>query len=273
MARRSFVEKTLLDLSAAIERTVYAEELARRPGLLQRLDPRIKLVLCGFAIVVAASLRHPVLQIVLVVAALVLALLTRIPAQTVVRIALGLPLFTLVVTAPAMVLVPGPALVPLPFGLAVSEPGARSVATILLRVSASVLLASLLVLTTRWSELLAALRALHAPAIFVLVLAMAYRYLFVLLDLTQDLLLARRARLIAPSKGAEQRRWLAAALGVLFQRSIRTSDQVYLAMLARGFRGDYRSLQPRPISDSEWLTLSLAAVALAMLWLLDLSRP
>ena len=44
--------------------------------------------------------------------------------------------------------------------------------------------------------------------LFVLVLAMAYRYVFVLLELLQDLLLARRSRSLAPARDGEHRRWL-----------------------------------------------------------------
>ena len=47
----------------------------------------------------------------------------------------------------------------------------------------SISLVVLLTLTTPWAKLLAALRSLHVPKMFVLIIGMAYRYLFLLLEL------------------------------------------------------------------------------------------
>ncbi len=273
MARRSFLEKTLADLATTLEHTVYAEEIARRAGLLQRLDARIKVLLLGFALLVAASLRTIPMQLALLALLLVSLTASRIPASIIVRLGLGLPVFTLLVAAPALVLVPGPPLVHLPFGLTVSTTGAWSVLTLLLRVTASVFAAAALVLTTRWSDLLAALRALRVPLVFVVVLAMAYRYVFVLLELVQDLILARRSRTLRALPGPEQRRWLASALAVLLQRSLRTSEQVYQAMTARGFRGEPRTVRPRVLTEADWFALSVGSATCATLWLIDLAHP
>ena len=53
----SFVERTISSLVNALERALDAEELAKGDGLLQRLDPRIKVV--GIlALVVATATAH-----------------------------------------------------------------------------------------------------------------------------------------------------------------------------------------------------------------------
>jgi hypothetical protein len=44
--RASFVERTIRGLAAAMERALYAEELAKADGLLQRLDPRVRYLGC-----------------------------------------------------------------------------------------------------------------------------------------------------------------------------------------------------------------------------------
>src|SRR5262245_3472944 len=80
--RASFVEKTIASLAGAVERALYAEELAKVDGLLQRLDPRVKLV--GLlALVVAAALARNILVILgLFAVAIGLALLSRVPLRT-----------------------------------------------------------------------------------------------------------------------------------------------------------------------------------------------
>src|SRR5512132_3803598 len=80
--RTSFVERTIRGLAAAMERALYAEELAKVDGLLQRLDPRVKVV--GLlALVVATALARNMLVILgLFGVAILLALLSRVPIRT-----------------------------------------------------------------------------------------------------------------------------------------------------------------------------------------------
>ena len=70
---------------------------------------------------------------------------------------------------------------PLPFGLGLTRQGLMAAAIITIRVATSISLVLLVTLTTPWARLLSALRALGVPRMFVLVIGMAYRYLFVLL--------------------------------------------------------------------------------------------
>src|SRR5215207_9445835 len=113
--RASFVERTIRGLAAAMERALYAEELAKADGLLQRLDPRVKVV--GLlALVVAAALARNILVILgLFGVALVLALLSRVPIRTLVtRVWVGALLFTGMLALPAIFITPGPAIYRLP---------------------------------------------------------------------------------------------------------------------------------------------------------------
>src|SRR5262245_25078835 len=80
--RKSFVEQTIGSLAGAMERALYAEELAKADGLLQRLDPRVK-VIGLLALIVAAALARNLLVIaVLFGVAIALALLSRVPIRT-----------------------------------------------------------------------------------------------------------------------------------------------------------------------------------------------
>jgi cobalt/nickel transport system permease protein len=91
----------------------------------------------------------------------------------------------------------------------------------------------LLANTTPFSALLDVLRSLRFPPILVTVLALLYRYLFILIDEAERILRARRSRTVT-RKG----RWriLGTVLGELFVRSTERSERVYLAMRARGWR-------------------------------------
>jgi cobalt/nickel transport system permease protein len=130
-------------------------------------------------------------------------------------------------------------------------------------VGASVSLAVLLVLTTKWSDVLKSLRALHVPNVFVLVLGMTYRYVFLLLHAITNMFLARKSRTIATTSGAEQRRWIVASLGALFNKSLRLSTDVYQAMLSRGFHGEIYSYSDYRMRPNDWLML-IGAITLGV---------
>src|SRR5512134_1209847 len=100
--RASFVERTIRGLAAAMERALYAEELAKADGLLQRLDPRVKVV--GLlALVLAAALARNILVILgLFGVGIALALFSRVPIRTLAtRVWVGTLLFTGTLALPA----------------------------------------------------------------------------------------------------------------------------------------------------------------------------
>jgi cobalt/nickel transport system permease protein len=120
----------------------------------------------------------------------------------------------------------------------------RAATTLILRVGASVSFAAILILTTRWGVLLSALRGLRVPQVFVVILGMTYRYIFLLLHTTNDMFLARKSRLVGRAPGSSERAWLAGSMGTLLGKSYLLSDEVYLAMVSRGFHGEAKTLEP-----------------------------
>src|SRR5262249_47521500 len=127
----------------------------------------------------------------------------------------------------------------------------------------------LLALTTPWSELLAALRALFVPRLFVLVLGMAYRYVFQLVAVVGDMYTARQARTVRrdrDTRGADGRRFVAASAGALFAKAQSLSEEVHMAMVARGYTGDHRTLTPRRLraADLAFVAGCLLSAALVL---------
>jgi len=156
----------------------------------------------------------------------------------------------------------------LPSTLAITEPGLLSAAHLVLRVTAVVSFAALLTLTTKWDELLKSLRVLRAPKMFVFMLAMAYRYVHLLARLLRDMLLARKSRMVGPSSAAENRRFLGASAAALFGKSQAMGEQVYSAMLARGYQGEVQTLESWRLRwlDLVW-ALGITSVFAVTIWL------
>ncbi len=267
--REGFVERSLTGVNEALERSLFADRIARQRGLLQTLDPRLKLV-ATLALLVAVSLsRNPGVLAALYLSTLALAAASKIPLEYFVRRAwLAVLLFTGMIALPALFLTPGPAWLHLPLGLTLTQTGATSALFLLLRVGASVSLAALLVLTTPWNSVLKALGVLGLPGVVVLVFGMTYRYIHLLLHLTSDMFLSRKSRLIRPPAGAEQRRLAAAMAGVLLGKSLQISSEVYLAMESRGYRGYPRTLDTFHFTRRDWIAAGIVlAVAAAAVWL------
>jgi len=274
---RGFFEKTLNDITGVLEQTLFAEEIAREPGLLQSLDARAKLI-GALALLIAISMSQNLVVIgALYLLTLPIAYASRVPMGFYLkRVWVLMPFFTGIIALPALFssFSPGAPLVTLidstspKIYLAITQPGVITAAFLLLRVGASVSIAVLLVLTTRWSVLLKALRVLRVPQAFVLILGMTYRYIYVLLHAANNMFLARRSRVVGRVSGGDNRRWLTTSMGAMLAKSYELSDQVYLAMQSRGFRGEAQVMETMTWRVADWMWLGVfLGVAVAGIWL------
>jgi energy-coupling factor transporter transmembrane protein EcfT len=109
---------------------------------------------------------------------------------------------------------------------------------------------------------------MRVPDVFILILGMTYRYIYLLLRLANDMFLSRKSRVVGRLSSAEERRMMAATTATLLSRSLNLSSEVYLAMQSRGFRGQVVSLKPFKMQRRDWawggmlLAASLAAILL-----------
>lgn len=273
MNRRSlrgegFLSRNIASFTRALESIIVAEDLCRVPGLLQGLDPRVKLATLLLFIVITGLARSLAILAIIFALTLALCFLSRVPLLFFLkRVLLFIPVFTAMIALPALFITPGEPLVDLADKLIITGPGARTAALLVLRVMDSLSFGVLLILTTPWTNLLAALRWIRVPSLFVDVLGMTYRYIFLLLHTTNAMFLARRSRTLGGFSGGENRRWLARALMTTMAKSQHLSDEVYLAMLSRGYHGDVPILNDLRLKRLDFLWVAMALVAAsALLW-------
>jgi cobalt/nickel transport system permease protein len=269
--RVNSLEEALNGITQALEQDLFAEEVSHRQGLFQSLDARVKVIsVLAFLISVSLSRSLAVIASVYLIV-LVLALLSAVPADVLVkRVWLALPFFTGLIVVPALFLTPGPPLLQVLPGLAITRSGVTTALFLLARVSTSVSLTLLLVLTTPWNTVLSALTVLRVPEVVVLILGMTYRYIYLLLHAANDMFLSRKSRMVGRLATSENQRMLAAIGGTLLGKSISLSNEVYLAMQSRGFRGSLVTLKPFKMRPADWAwlailgTLSGAAILLGI---------
>lgn len=261
----NFLERSLAGFLDAVQHALQAEELAKAHGLLQRIDPRVK-VIGLLALIIAVAMAHKLGVIGAEFAiALALAALSRVPPLVLAkRVWIPVLLFTGVIALPAPFVIPGRVVGRLPvLGWTLTAQGLLSAGYLISRVETAATLSVLLVLCTPWNCVLKALRVLRVPVVLVVVLGMAYRYIFLLLESARDMLESRRSRMVGRLRGPDRRRLAAAGVGVLMTRTLQLSADVYSAMLSRGFRGEVYLLEDFHTAALDWLMLALFAAAAA----------
>ncbi len=258
--------------------------LAGRPqgsaSAVHRLDPRVKVVVALLFILTVSLM--PFGAFASYALLLVLAWGAALAADTgwgylLKRSFIALPFALAAVTLPFTIPGQTVAVIPLFGGLAVSAEGLVRFASILIKSWISVQMAVLLIVTTPFPALLAALTALGAPQPLVAIISFMYRYLFVLSDEALRLRRARAARSGEQpglrSGGALLWRGKVAGqmVGSLMLRSFERSERIYNAMLARGYAGEMRTLQPMALTAGDLAVLAgavaLLAAVLAWAWL------
>lgn len=267
--RGTFIQRTIDALGETMERSLYAEQLSEQAGMLQLLDPRVKFIGTLGIILVAAAARRLDVIVVVAAVAIVLALWSRVPLRSFLNIWIGMAVFSGLIAAPAIFITPGPVLAHIPLlGWNVTSTGVRSAAFLLLRSEVSITLSFLLIMTTPWMHVLKAMRSIGIPALVVVILGMTYRYIFLMLQSASDMFEARQSRIVGTLPGADARRLAAATVGVLLSKSMQLSNDVYLAMQARGYRGEVYTLDTFQLRWRDAIAIPVVAVfVITGLWI------
>jgi cobalt/nickel transport system permease protein len=244
---------------------------------LHHLDPRVKvLVAIGF-----------ILSIVLLPdgawAAFFLAWLIILGANALSQLGMGYSLKRSFIALPfalaaitAIFTLPGPTLFQWqigPWEFVATGPGMVRFISIVIRSWLSIQVAILLVAVTQFPDLIHALEHLRVPNVLTTIIAFLYRYLFVLTDEVFRLLRARESRsaTLPGQKSGGSLLWRGKVAGnmtgQLFLRSYERSDRIYNAMLARGYTGHIRTLNPHVLRRNDFLS---GALALALMMILQI---
>ncbi len=254
-----FLERTLVEVTSFFRNGLFSEEYAKKNGILQRIDPRVKILTLGILLVAVSLMRHLTLIGGLYLTVLFLAILSKIDLKFFLpRVWLFIPLFSGIIAIPALfnVFVPGEPLLTLitfkskwsvglfeiPKTISITKQGLFVATMFVMRVATSVSLVVLIVLTTRWQYLLKALRVLWVPQMFTFIIGMTCRYIHLLLKLIEDIHLAKKSRVIKKTSVVAGQRWVTSQIGNILKRSLQMSEEVHSAMLSRGFTNDVRIL-------------------------------
>ena len=125
-----------------------------------------------------------------------------------------------------------------------------------------------LVSTTRFNDLLAGLHRLAVPGVLIIQLGFLYRYIFILIDKAQHILLARAGRRLRSLGFKSELQVASAMLGSLLIRSIDNAEHINMAMQARGFDGTWRTISKLKVRRADFFFAAAAAAFLLAVYLL-----
>ena len=217
------------------------QEVTSSRSVVQRLDPRVKLVVAvAFSVVVAVS-HHFVILTWASVLALCIVVLTRVPAKELFRRLVPVNLFVVFLWIFLPFTVDGQGLFSIG-PLVGSYEGVLYAAEISIKSNIIVAVLIALVASTSIFTLGQALHELKAPKKIVHLFFFTYRYIHVIHREYVRLLNAMKIRGFRPKTNIHTYKTFAFLVGMLLVRSSERAERVYRAMLCRGFRGKLYSL-------------------------------
>ncbi|MFA5115220.1 MAG: cobalt ECF transporter T component CbiQ [Candidatus Omnitrophota bacterium] len=271
---KGFIEHSAMDALSFMKDSLLADEYALKKGFLQSLDARVKAATFIFIILQVILARKMVVLLPLYAFSLVLAGISNIRLGFFIkRTWIFMPLFSLFIALPALFsfFTPGDPLVA--FGVAglkltVTRQGASTVALFVTRVVTCVSYVVLLSITTRHFELLKVLRIFKIPQVFVMTLGISYRYIYLFIGIIENTYLAIKSRVGTRVRYKKGQHIVAWNIGSLWQRSYKLNDDVYKAMLSRGYSGEPVILEEFRIRPRDWLWLFGITVISVLLFIL-----
>jgi cobalt/nickel transport system permease protein len=107
-----------------------------------------------------------------------------------------------------------------------------------------------------------AMRVVGVPTTVVVILGMTYRYIFLMLQSASDMFEARQSRVIGKLSDTDARRLASATVGVLLSKSFQLSNDVYMAMQSRGFRGEVYTLDEFRLGKNDAIAIPLIIITI-----------
>ena len=270
--KRDFIERSIMSALAFLKDATLSEEYANRKGFLQSLDPRLKTVSFLAFLVTAISLKSAVLIGFLYGLCFILAFLSRIPVRHfLIRTLLFIPLFSLFMVLPTLfsIVTPGEPVCSfhvLGLNGIITRPGLDGAVLFVVRITTSVSLVVLMSLTTRHSELLKVLRVLGVPQLFVLTASICFRYLYLFATMVENIFTAIKSRVGVVSHHRHGQNVVAWNIANTWNRTTQMSEEVYMAMLSRGYIGEPRLLTVFHATLKDWVWLFCALIICAGLF-------
>jgi cobalt/nickel transport system permease protein len=253
-AKLSFLDKTIRNSACAVKSIYIQSENAEKKNFIHKINPHIKLVSLLFMVVIISIANNVIAQLIITGFIFLLYILSGLNIFSVYKKILFLTFifgFLLVIPASLNVITPGKIIFNLitfdkasqfwiyhiPQNIGLTEEGLHIVSLVFLRVMNSISFALLIVFTTSFSGLIKSFKLFCIPDTFLMIIMLAYKYIFILSKTIEETYLALKSRLIGNIKNKSIRKLISGRVFFIFKRSRTNYENTYSAMASRGYTG------------------------------------
>ncbi|MCT8976645.1 energy-coupling factor transporter transmembrane protein EcfT [Clostridium sp. CX1] len=217
----SFIDKSIMSI-------IHILSLIKRNGItgngfVYKLNPLIKLIFTVLNILlIALSQEFTYVLIIDAYLLLLVALLDVREIKKILALSLMVPLFTIVMLTPSIIM-----------------GNVRNSILLLFKVTGTIISINLLSYTTRWHDITKCLKIFFIPDIFILVFDITIKYIYILGEFSLEMFYALKLRSVG--RNSSKYSSLTKIMGNLFLKSKELGDEMYSAMECRGFTGEYKA--------------------------------
>jgi energy-coupling factor transporter transmembrane protein EcfT len=283
--RTSFIEKSICHLADVIKTGYVQWESASRIAFLQKIDARIKVLFLLFYVVIISLKRDLISESSIGGSIFMLAVISRLDLIDLYkRVLFWAFIFGFVMAFPSAfnIINQGEIIFPvahlprsysfwiyhIPEEIGLTREGIHGVLMLTLRVMNSLALSFLVLSTTSLPEIIRALKVLRVPDSFLMIITLTYKYIFIFARTVEDMFLAKKSRLAVQTSNAEARRWITGRIAFIFRKTRLRCEEIFKAMLSRGFADEIRIYKFRKLTALDWSTgICLFMIGILFLWI------
>lgn len=283
--RISFLERTVLS-SARTVRSIYLQaENSVRENIFRKINPGVKLLSLIYMAVVISLVNNIGSQLLISAFIFMLYCFAGVKILRVYRKIFLISFFLgflVVLPASLNIITPGNIVFNLitlekpyhfwiysiPQNIGFTSNGFQVVALFFLRVLNSVSFAFLIVYTTQFPAFVKSFRILGIPDTFLMVLTLAYKYIFILSRTIEETFLALKSRLAGNINNSNARQLVGGRIFFIFKRSVNIYENTYNAMVSRGYDGKIRIYSQHKFTFTDIIALLVVAASGVIILLL-----
>jgi cobalt ECF transporter T component CbiQ len=272
-----FIDTTIQNIAKVIKSIYVQNETSSRDGLLQKLNARSKIIFLFGFIIIISFIRHIESQILISALISILFILSRVNLIAIYKkiFLLGFLFgFLIIIPAGLNIVSDGNIIFNLinfktahkfwiyniPSDIGITKEGCIVVIRFFIRITNSIALSLLVMYTTSFPGIIKSLKIFRVPDIFLLVITLTYKFIFILSYTTEDTYLALKSRWWRNSRDTSANQFIAERITYIFRKSWIKYEEIYHAMLARGFNGNVNLCYSQKIKSIDIVFLLAAFV-------------
>jgi cobalt/nickel transport system permease protein len=277
-SKLSFVDKTIINSAKAVKSIYLQAENAGKDYFIQNINPNVKLISLIYMSIVISVVNNLVTQILITAFIFLLYIIARLKLYEVYRKIFFLAFifgFLVILPASLNVITPGKIIFSLikfnkpshfliyniPKNIGFSINGFQVVSLVFLRVLNSVSFALLVVFTTPFSSFIKSFKMFRVPDTFLMIISLAYKYIFILSRTIEETYFAFKSRLSGNIKSNNIRRLIGGRIFFIFKRSLIIYQNTYHAMVSRGYTGKVILHSQNQFSYKDFIVLLVIALS------------